>query len=103
MGVIVEALKEDTLRDAVAYIRTLAVPGKHVSIQAGRDIYNTFCWACLGAKGDRQGPAAKNLVRVKLRDFTSKDFVIEGHEENVYRAIFEGAVKAFHGSPYMPE
>ena len=98
-----EVLKKEALRDAIAYIRTLSVPGKHVSIPAGRDIYTTFCWACHGAKGDGQGPAAKNLVGVKPRDFTSKDFVIEGREEEVSRTIFMGAAKAFHGSPYMPE
>jgi mono/diheme cytochrome c family protein len=81
----------------------MAVPGKHVSLLAGRDIYNTFCWMCHGSKGDGEGPAAKNLVGVKPRDFTSKDFIIEGREEEVYRTIFMGAAKAFHGSPYMPE
>jgi mono/diheme cytochrome c family protein len=40
---------------------------------------------------------------VKPRDFTSKDFIIEGREEEVHRTIFEGAAKTFHGSPYMPE
>ena len=98
-----EVLKQEALRNALAYIRTLSVPGKHVSIPAGRDIYNTFCWACHGAKGDGQGPTAKNLVGVKPRDFTLKDFVIEGREEEIRRTIFEGAAKTFHGSPYMPE
>lgn len=101
--IIGEVLKREVLRDAVAYIRTLSVPGKHVSILAGKDIYNTFCWACHGIKGDGQGPAAKNLVGVKPRDFTSMDFIIEGREEEVHRVIFEGAAKTFHGSPYMPE
>lgn len=101
--IIGEVLKKEALRDAIVYIRTLSVPGKHVSILAGKDIYNTFCWACHGIKGDGQGPAAKNLVGVKPRDFTSKDFIIEGREEEVHRTIFEGASKAFHGSPYMPE
>jgi len=98
-----EVLKKEALRDAIAYIRTLSVPGKHVSILAGRDIYNTFCSVCHGAKGDGQGPAAKNLVGVRPRDFTSKDFIVEGREEEVRRTIFEGAAKAYHGSPYMPE
>ncbi len=98
-----EVLKQEALRNALAYIRTLSVPGKHVSIPAGRDIYNTFCQACHGEKGDGQGPAAKNLVGVKPRDFTLKDFVIEGREEEIRRTIFEGAAKTFHGSPYMPE
>jgi len=103
MNVVVTTLKEDALRDAIAYIRTLAVPGKHVSLPAGRDIYNTFCSACHGSQGDGQGPAARNLVGVKPRDFTSKDFIIEGREEQIYQTIFGGAAKAFHGSPYMPE
>lgn len=103
MVIIAKVLKEEALRDAIAYIRTLSVPGKHASVLAGKDIYNTFCRACHGSQGDGQGPAAKNLAGVKPRDFTSKDFVVEGREEEVYRAIFMGAAKAFHGSPYMPE
>ena len=98
-----EVLQEEALQDAIAYLRTLSVPGKHVSVLAGKDIYNTFCWVCHGAKGDGQGPAAKNLVGVKPRDFTAKDFRIEGREQEVRRTIFEGAAKTFHGSPYMPE
>lgn len=101
--IIGEILKKEALGDVIAYIRTLSVPGKHVSIPAGKDIYNTFCWVCHGSQGDGQGPAAKNLVGVKPKDFTSKDFIIEGREEEVYRTIFMGAAKAFHGSPYMPE
>lgn len=98
-----EILKETSLLDAITYLRTLALPGKHVSIRAGRDIYNTFCWGCHGMNGDGKGPAAENLVGVKPRDFTRKDFAIEEREEEIYRAIFVGAGKAFHGSPYMPE
>ena len=101
--IIGEVLKKDPLLDAIAYMRTLSIPGKHVSIQAGRDIYNTFCWTCHGTKGDGQGPAAKNLVGAKPRNFVSKDFVVEGREEEIQRTIFEGAAKTFHGSPYMPE
>jgi mono/diheme cytochrome c family protein len=84
-------------------MRSLSVPGKHASISAGKDIYDTFCSACHGAKGDGRGPAAKNLTGVKPRDFTSKDFVVAGHERQIKQTIFEGAAKTFHGSPYMPE
>ena len=98
-----EILKDGAIWDAIAYLRTLAVPGKHVSIQAGRDIYSTFCWSCHGKNGDGQGPGAKNLVGVKPRDFSRKDFVVEGREEEIYQTIFAGAAKAYHGSPYMPE
>ena len=101
--VIGDVLKKEALQDAIAYMRSLSVPGKHVSISAGKDIYDTFCSACHGAKGDGRGPAAKNLTGVKPRDFTSKDFVVEGHEEQIKQTIFEWAAKTFHGSPYMPE
>jgi len=101
--VIGDLLKKEALRDGLAYIRSLSVPGKQVSISAGKDIYSTFCSSCHGVKGDGQGPAAKNLVGVKPRNFASKDFVIEGREEEIRQTIFEGAAKAFHGSPYMPE
>lgn len=102
MTTVIESVKEDALRDAIAYIRTLTVPGKHVSVLAGKDIYETFCAVCHGSQGDGRGPAAKNLA-VKPRNFTSKDFVIEGREEEIYRTIFMGAAKASHGSPLMPE
>lgn len=101
--VIGDVLRKEALQDAIAYMRTLSVPGKHASISAGKDIYNTFCAACHGARGDGRGPAAKNLTGAKPRDFTSKDFVVEGHEEEIKKTIFEGAAKTFHGSPYMPE
>lgn len=101
--VIGDVLKKEALWDAIVYMRILSVPGKHASISAGKDIYDTFCSACHGAKGDGRGPAAKNLTGVKPRDFTSKDFVIEGHEQQIKQTIFEGAAKTFHGSPYMPQ
>jgi mono/diheme cytochrome c family protein len=101
--VIGDVLKKEALQDAIAYMRSLSLPGKHVSISAGKDIYDTFCSACHGAKGNGRGPAAKNLTGAKPRDFTSKNFVIEGHEEQIKKTIFEGAAKTFHGSPYMPE
>jgi len=101
--VIGDVLKKEALQDAVAYMRSLSLPGKHVSLSAGKDIYDTFCSACHGVKGNGRGPAAKNLTGAKPRDFTSKDFVIEGHEEQIKKTIFEGAAKTFHGSPYMPE
>ena len=101
--VIGDVLKKEALQDAIAYMRSLSVPGKHASISAGKDIYDTFCSACHGAKGDGKGPAAKNLTGVKPRDFTSKDFVVAGHEAQIKQTIFEGAAKTFHGSPYMPE
>lgn len=95
-------LQPEALADALAYIRTLSVPGKHVSLPAGRDIYNGTCWVCHGPEGDGKGPATKNM-EPPPRDFTSPDFVIEGREEEVYRAISMGAAEAFHGSAYMPE
>lgn len=98
-----EILKEQAIWDAIAYVRTLAISGKRVSMQAGRDIYETFCVSCHGTHGDGKGAAAKNLVGVKPRDFTRKDFVIEGREEEIFQTIFAGAAKAYHGSPYMPE
>lgn len=101
--VIGDVLKKEALQDAIAYMHRLSVPGKHASISAGKDIYDTFCSSCHGAKGDGRGPAAKNLTGVSPRDFTSKDFVIEGHEQQIKQTIFEGAAKTFHGSPYMPE
>lgn len=91
----------ETLRDAVAYIRRLSVPGKHVSLLQGRDIYNATCWACHGADGDGRGPATQNMPPPRPRDFTSPDFVIEGREAEIERTIAMGAEASFHGSPLM--
>ena len=101
--VLALAMKEDTLRDAVHYARTLGVPGKHASLAAGRDIYTSICWTCHGLDGNGKGPAAPNLGDAKPRDFTSPQFKIEGREEEVYRTIALGAAKSFHGSDYMIE
>jgi mono/diheme cytochrome c family protein len=96
------ALQEGAFRDAIAYVRTLAVPGKHVSLLAGRDIYNGSCWVCHGPEGNGKGPAARN-VSPPPRDFTSPEFRIEGREDEVARVITQGAAAAIHGSAYMPE
>jgi mono/diheme cytochrome c family protein len=99
---IANVLKPEALDDALAYIRTLYVPGKHVSLKAGKDIYNGTCWVCHGAQGDGQGPAGVNLEPAP-RDFTSPAFRIEGREEEVYRANYLGPARAFHGSPNRPD
>jgi mono/diheme cytochrome c family protein len=96
------ALREGAFLDAIAYVRTLSVPGKHVSLLAGRDIYNGSCWVCHGPEGNGKGPAARN-VSPPPRDFTSPEFRIEGREDEVARVITEGAAAAIHGSAYMPE
>lgn len=100
---IARVLERDALRDAVAYIRTLAGPGGHVSRAEGRDIYNATCWVCHGRDGDGQGPAAANLEGPAPRDFTSPEFTIEGREDEIARTIARGAEASFHGSPLMPE
>jgi mono/diheme cytochrome c family protein len=79
------------------------VPGEHVSVPAGRDVYNAACWVCHGEKGDGRGPAAASVGELKPRDFTSPAFVIEGREEEIARIIAQGAKLAMHGSPYMVE
>jgi mono/diheme cytochrome c family protein len=95
-------LDEPSLRDALAYIRRLSVPGKGVSLLQGRDIYNASCYACHGVNGDGKGPATTaNFPDPQPRDFTSPDFVIEGREDEVARIVTLGAKAAFHGSPYM--
>jgi mono/diheme cytochrome c family protein len=99
---IANVLKPEALEDALVYIQTLYLPGKHVSLKAGQDIYNGACWVCHGANGDGKGPAGVNL-EPRPRDFTSPAFRIEGREEEVYRAIYLGPAQAFHGSPNMPD
>ena len=99
---IANVLKPEALEDALAYIQTLYVPGKHVSLKAGKDLYNGTCWVCHGANGDGKGPAGVNLDPPP-RDFTAPAFRIEGREEEVYRAIYLGPAQAFHGSPNMPD
>jgi mono/diheme cytochrome c family protein len=96
-------LKPEAMVDAVAFIRTLSVPGQHVSVPAGRDIYNATCWQCHGATGDGNGPVAKFLAGAQPRDFTASTFVIDGREDAIVQFITIGAEKVAHGSPYMPE
>lgn len=100
---IASVLKPEALQDAIAYIRTLSVPGKHVSVLAGRDVYMASCQGCHGAKGDGQGPVAAYLTDPKPRDFTASKFVIDGREAELERFISLGASAAMHGSTYMPE
>ncbi len=100
---VANVVKPEVLGDAIAYLRTLSVPGRHVSVLAGRDIYNSSCQGCHGPHGDGQGPVAKFLEGTKPRDFTSPRFVIDGREDEVAQFIGQGAAKAAHGSTYMPE
>lgn len=98
------ALKKDALLSAIAHVRALSVPGQHVSIPAGRDIYiASGCAGCHGADGDGKGPIAQAITNPAPRDFTSPKFVVEGHEEELAKSISLGADQAFHGSKYMPE
>jgi mono/diheme cytochrome c family protein len=97
------ALKPEVLLAALAYVRTLSVPGKHVSVLAGRDIYNATCYPCHGMKGDGKGPVVQYLGGVQPRDFTAATFVIDGREDELVQFISLGAAKAAHGSKYMPE
>jgi cbb3-type cytochrome c oxidase subunit III len=99
---IASLFDEATLTDAVAYIRRLSVPGKHVSVLQGRDIYQATCWACHGRNGDGRGPASSDLQEPRPRDFTSPDFVIEGREKEIAKTIKLGAKASFHGSSFMP-
>jgi mono/diheme cytochrome c family protein len=100
---VASLLEEDKLGDAIAYVTTLSVPGQHVSVPAGRDIYNASCWVCHGSAGDGRGPAADKLDGATPRDFTSAEFVVAGREDEVVEVITQGAAAAFHGSPYMVE
>jgi mono/diheme cytochrome c family protein len=101
--VMARVVKEESLRNALAYMRTLSLPGKHVSVLAGRDLYQNLCWICHGEKGDGRGPGAASLPGNKPRDFTSSEFVIEGRDDEIYEIIRTGAANSFHGSEYMIE
>jgi mono/diheme cytochrome c family protein len=101
--VVARALDPEALREAVAFARTLAVPGRHVSVRAGRDLYETFCWTCHGLEGNGKGPAAANVPGAKPRDFTAPGFVVAGREKEVAATVTRGAAASFHGSEYMLE
>jgi mono/diheme cytochrome c family protein len=98
-----QVLEEGAVRDTIAYLRTLYVPGRHVSLRAGRDVYQTGCWVCHGREGNGQGPAAATLKEKRPRDFTDPEFVIVGREQEVERIVALGPAAAFHGSSFMPE
>lgn len=100
---VAEVLKPEVLVAAIGYTHTFSTPGKHVSIAAGRDIYNATCWQCHGMKGDGNGPVVQFLGGVKPRDFTATTFVIDGREDAIAEFITVGAAQAAHGSQYMPE
>jgi len=100
MGNVID---EAELRATVAYIRGMAIPGRHVSIRAGQDLYNSLCWICHGIKGDGRGPVAAKLGEKTPRDFTSSEFKIQGREAEINRVISIGAEDAIHGSKYMIE
>ena len=100
---VASVLKPDSLKAAIGFVQTLSVPGKHVSVRAGRDIYNAAgCWGCHGKDGDGRGPVATALSDNPPRDFTSPKFVVEGREDELARTISLGAEEAFHGSKHMP-
>lgn len=101
--VVSQALNREALQDVIAYLRTLYVPGKHVSVYAGRDIYESVCWTCHGRNGNGDGPSAKLIEGTKPRNFRSPEFHIKGREAEVRRTITEGGAKSFHGSKYMLE
>jgi mono/diheme cytochrome c family protein len=100
---VATVLEESALRDAIAYIRRLSTPGEHVSVMAGRDIYNASCWVCHGRDGRGDGPAAKTLVGPPPRDFTDPDFHMEQREDEIRAVLHRGAEAAIHGSPMMVE
>jgi mono/diheme cytochrome c family protein len=100
---IANLLGEQELRDAVAYINRLSVPGQKVSLLQGRDIYQASCWVCHGRTGQGDGPAMAGRTGPPARDFTDPEFEIAGREDEIARAIALGPEAAFHGSPLMPE
>lgn len=99
---IANVLEPDALADTVAYMRSLSLPGQSVSLPQGRDLYNAMCYACHGVQGDGNGPAKADPGSPQPRDFTSKEFVIEGREDEIARTIALGAEASFHGSSFMP-
>lgn len=65
-------------------------------LNAGRDSYIHYCYACHGAKGDGRGPAAKGL-RPPPRDFTKAIFKFAGvaagefpSDEDLQRIVHHG-------------
>lgn len=92
-------LGEESLGDALAYARTLSVPGGGVSLLAGRDIYTSSCWMCHGPEGDGKGRVLES-TGAEARDFTSPDFAIDGPE--LIRLVSPGAEHAWHGSRFLP-
>jgi len=98
---VANVLKPEALADALLFIRTMSLPGKRVSVNAGREVYQHLCWACHGVKGNGKGPASQ-FLDPSPRDFTAPSFHVEGHEKELYRSISLGPARAIHGAPYMP-
>lgn len=92
-------LGEESLGEAIAYARTLSVPGGGVSLLAGRDIYTSSCWMCHGPEGNGKGRVLES-TGAEARDFTSPEFAIDGPE--LIRQVSPGAEHAWHGSRFLP-
>jgi mono/diheme cytochrome c family protein len=92
-----ETLTDASVKNAVAYIRTLSAPDLKGSVAAGRDLFSTYCVVCHGPSGTGNGPAAANL-NPKPQDLTDAGFQRSMDREKLFTNISSGP----HKSAYMP-
>lgn len=92
------ALPPDTLRVALAYLRTMSSPGSRGNPAAGRLLYATYCVQCHGVRGAGDGRLAAPLAS-HPSDLRALRF--DGREARVFANIRSGGPSPHLA--YMPD
>ena len=92
------ALPADTLRLALAYLRSMSPTGSHGNAAAGRLLYATYCVQCHGVGGSGDGRLAAGFV---LRPTNLRALRLAGRESHILETIRAGGSRDHRA--YMPD
>lgn len=92
------ALPAETLRLAVAYLRTMSPSGSPGNAAAGRLLYATYCSQCHGMRGRGDGRLASTYAP---RPADLRALRLEGREAQVLASLSEGGARDHRA--YMPD